>query len=108
MAQLINFGVPLLGSELSLQAGRAFAQALEGSTGRPLMLRVVGRYSERADGLADGSLDFGWLPPVEAHQLAAHAGVELLQRFFGTARFVPPDGIASEALAQAMRGGGRG
>ncbi len=78
MAQLINFGVPLLGSELSSQAGRAFAQALEESTGRPLMLRVVGSYSELADGLADGSLDFGWLPPVEAYQLAAHAGVELL------------------------------
>ncbi len=78
MPPLVTFGIPLLSDEISHGTGKEFLRILEHRMARPMLLRVASTYSELVDGLAEGKYDFAWLPPVEAHQLAAHAGVELL------------------------------
>ena len=78
MSHLTTFGIPLLSPDVSHNAGRAFAEHLEHQYGHPIRLVVPASYSELADGLAEGRIDFGWLPPVEAYLLSDHTGVELL------------------------------
>lgn len=78
MSHLTTFGIPLLSPDVSHNAGRAFAEHLERQYGDPIRLVVPASYSELADGLAEGRIDFGWLPPVEAYLLSDHTGVELL------------------------------
>jgi phosphate/phosphite/phosphonate ABC transporter binding protein len=78
MAPLITFGIPMVSPATSHKAGRALAARREPHLKAPVEPRVYSSYSELADGLADGRLDFGWLPPVEGWQLAEHAGVECL------------------------------
>jgi phosphate/phosphite/phosphonate ABC transporter binding protein len=78
MAPLITFGIPMVSSGTSAAVARRLARHLEALLGSPVEPRVHQSYSELADGLADGRLDFGWLPPVEGWQLADHAGVHCL------------------------------
>jgi len=78
MAVLTTFGIPPLAFETSRPAARRFTQALGKRLSQPVLLEEALSYSELADGLADGRIDFGWLPPVEAWQLAWNSGVEVL------------------------------
>lgn len=85
MAALVTFGIPFITEEVSRGAGKAFARILERHLGNPVSLRVCASYGELGDNLAEGVVDFAWLPPVEA----AH------HRAFGV----------HEVLLQALRGG---
>ncbi len=78
MAPLITFGIPMVSATSSPGAGRRFAHQLEFMLQAPVEPRIHQSYSELADALADGRLDFGWLPPVEGWLLAAHTGVVCL------------------------------
>jgi phosphonate transport system substrate-binding protein len=85
MAELVTFGIPFITEELSHGVGKAFAQILERHLGDPVSLRVAASYGQLGDNLAEGLVDFAWLPPVEA---AHHSA-------FGV----------HEVLLQAIRGG---
>ena len=78
MAVLSTFGIPPLGREASRPVTRRFAQALGQRLARPVLLEEAPTSADLAAALADGRVDFGWLPPVEAWQLARSAGVEVV------------------------------
>jgi len=110
MAPLITFGVPMVSSSASAGAARRLTLLLEGQLQAPVEPRVHQSYSELADGLADGRLDFGWLPPVEGWQLAEHAGVHCLLQAERAGRdqyhgvlFVRDDAAVSDAKELAGR-----
>jgi phosphonate transport system substrate-binding protein len=78
MAHLGTFGIPLVAPGLSHEPGHAFVGEISRRLGSPLELAVFDSYSEICDALAEGRIDFAWLPPLEAHLLCDHAGVVLL------------------------------
>lgn len=83
MSHLITIGLPLVSPELTLAPGRRFADLLEEHLGQPVESRAFS-YSELTDALADGRVDYAWLPPADAHLLSEHAGVvRLLQAVRG-------------------------
>lgn len=64
---------PLQGS-LSAELAALLAEHL----GALVELRTLASYVELSDQLAEGRLDFAWLPPLPAHHLDQHCGAELL------------------------------
>lgn len=80
MGRLITFGVPVLAAEQTTAAAAALAKVLERRLGQPVTVTVAASYTELEDDVADGQVDFAWLPPFEAGQLAAGVGVEPLLR----------------------------
>ena len=80
MGPLITFGVPLLAAEHTAHAAHAMAAVLERRLGQPVSVLVAASYSELEDGLAEGQVDFAWLPPYEAARLSEHVGAHVLLR----------------------------
>lgn len=80
MGRLITFGVPVLAAEQTAAAAAALGAVLERRLGQPVRVIVAASYTELEDDVADGQVDFAWLPPFEAGQLLAGVGVEPLLR----------------------------
>jgi phosphonate transport system substrate-binding protein len=80
MGRLVTLGVPVLAAEQTGAAAAALAAVLERRLGTPVTVAVADSYSELEDDVADGEVDFAWLPPYEAAQLAAGVGVAPLLR----------------------------
>lgn len=77
MGELISFGVLSDSSTLSpqlAQLGNVLTRRLD----RPVTVVPAVSYTELADRLADGHVDFAWLPPIEAAHLTDYTGVHLL------------------------------
>ena len=102
--QLILFGLPpTLEQHRERTLASNLAHVLGDALDRPLEVRVAASYSELADDLAEGKLDFAWLPPLEAMTLARHCGSEIIAQAdrggeggYYSVLFVPADcGISS-------------
>ncbi len=79
MSQLILFGLPPtlpehVGPGLAHELGIHLAEGL----GSPVEVRICANYSELADRLAEGDLDFAWLPPLPAAGLRRHCGISVM------------------------------
>jgi len=80
VGRLVTLGVPVLAAEQTGAAAAALAATLERRLGTPVAVSVAATYSQLEDDVADGEVDFAWLPPYEASQLAAGVGAEPLLR----------------------------
>ncbi len=78
MSQLILFGLPPLPEAVAPQLARDFGAYLGGALSSPVEVRLYANYSELADHLAEGQLDFAWLPPLPAAGLRRHCGVHVM------------------------------
>lgn len=78
MRQALTFGLPHVSRSISDRGGRAFATLLASFMGMPVQVHVARSYSDLADRLVEGRLDFAWLPPMDAWQLIRHTGVDPL------------------------------
>lgn len=78
MSQLILFGLPPLPEAVAPQLARDLGAYLSGALSNPVEVRLYGNYSELADHLAEGQLDFAWLPPLPAAGLRRHCGVHVM------------------------------
>ena len=78
MSQLVLFGLPPLPEAKGHRLAREFSEYLGGVTGTAVEVRVYANYSELSDHLAEGALDFAWLPPLPAAGLRRHCGVAIL------------------------------
>ncbi len=78
MTQLILFGLPPLPEAVGPQLARDFGAYLSSALANPVEVRLYANYSELADHLAEGQLDFAWLPPLPAAGLRRHCGAHVL------------------------------
>ncbi len=79
MPQLILFGLPpTLPDEVGPDLAREFGELMAERLGAPVDVRICAHYSELADRLAEGQLDFAWLPPLPAAGLRRHCGISVL------------------------------
>lgn len=79
MPQLILFGLPpTLPEAVGPDLARTFGELLGDRLGAPVDVRICAHYSELADRLAEGQLDFAWLPPLPAAGLRRHCGISVL------------------------------
>jgi len=78
MSQLILFGLPPLPEAVGPQLARDFGAYLSSALDNPVEVRLYANYSELADHLAEGQLDFAWLPPLPAAGLRRHCGALVL------------------------------
>lgn len=79
MPQLILFGLPpALPDERGSAIARAFGAYLSEHLGAPVETQICANYSELSDRLAEGKLDFAWLPPLPAAGLRRHCGIDIL------------------------------
>jgi phosphate/phosphite/phosphonate ABC transporter binding protein len=79
MPQLILFGLPpTLPDQVGPGLAREFGELLSERLGAPVDVRICANYSELSDRLAEGDLDFAWLPPLPAAGLRRHCGISVL------------------------------
>jgi len=78
MSQLILFGLPPLPAAVESRLGRELGAYLGAAMDMPVEVRLYANYSELADHLAEGLLDFAWLPPLPAAGLHRHCGIAVL------------------------------
>ncbi len=79
MPQLILFGLPpTLPDAVGPDLAREFGELLGERLGAPVDVRICANYSELSDRLAEGDLDFAWLPPLPAAGLRRHCGIAVL------------------------------
>ena len=79
MPQLILFGLPpTLPDEVAPGLARELGELLSARLDEPVDVRICAHYSELADRLAEGQLDFAWLPPLPAAGLRRHCGIAVL------------------------------
>jgi len=78
MSQLILFGLPPLPASVEARLARELGAYLGSAMDMPVETRLYANYSELSDHLAEGQLDFAWLPPLPAAGLRRHCGVAIL------------------------------
>ncbi len=78
MSQLILFGLPPLPEAVGPRLAREFAAYIGEAVDSPVEVRLYANYSELSDHLAEGQLDFAWLPPLPAAGLRRHCGAAVL------------------------------
>ncbi|MBN1947634.1 MAG: PhnD/SsuA/transferrin family substrate-binding protein [Bradymonadales bacterium] len=79
MPPLTFFGLPpSLTPTREVELGKAFVKLLGETMQLPIQPVVAASYSELSDELAEGRIDFAWLPPLEASRLSEHCGIILL------------------------------
>lgn len=110
MGRLITFGVPPLAAEQTVHVAQALATVLQRRLGQPVEVPVATSYSELEDSLAEGQIDFAWLPPYEAARLSEHVGVAVLLRavrgghvWYHSVLFAREDGPVKRVLDVAGR-----
>ena len=78
MSQLILFGLPPLPASVENLLARELGAYLGSAMDMPVEVRLYANYSELSDHLAEGRLDFAWLPPLPAAGLRRHCGIAML------------------------------
>jgi phosphate/phosphite/phosphonate ABC transporter binding protein len=77
MTELISFSVPST-SHTSGPVASAFRELMARRLGHPFIVIPARSYAELSDNLAEGRVDFAWIPPYETMQLHDVAGVHVL------------------------------